>query len=324
MQTVAEASHPRRRYTALVVFLRRAGVYSALIVVLVIAAFVAPRFYSPSNLANILRQGSALGILAVGETIVMLNCGIDLSVAPVMQLVTVAVAELTGGEDTYALPVIVLCLLIGCLVGCVNALIITRRGTPPFVATLGTGVVITGVRMVWTGATPSGSMPRLLRLIGHDSTGIFPNAAIVFLGIALVMAVLLNYTTFGRRLVASGANPEAARFSGVDVNRVTLYAYVLCGFLAAVAGLVLAGYVGYADQWIGRGYDLDSIAAAVVGGTTFAGGEGGIIGTVAGVLLVVTLLNLVVLLNLPVEYQMVVKGLVLILAVAFYSIWRRS
>jgi len=317
-------SVPPRLGTSLAAFLRRAGVYTALAVVLVIAGFVAPRFYSPSNLANVLRQGSALGILAIGETVVMLNCGIDLSVAPVMQLVTVTVAELTGGEDTYALPVVLLCLVIGCLVGCVNSLIITRRGTPPFVATLGTGVVITGVRMVWTGSTPSGSMPRLLRLIGHDATGPFPNAAIAFLGLALVTSLLLNTTTFGRRLLATGANREAARSSGIDVNRITTYTYVLCGLMAAVAGLVLAGYVGYADQWIGQGYDLDSIAAAAVGGTSFAGGEGGILGTVAGVLLVITLLNLVVLLNLDIEYQMVVKGLVLILAVAVYSIWRRD
>jgi ribose/xylose/arabinose/galactoside ABC-type transport system permease subunit len=167
-------------------------------------------------------------------------------------------------------------------------------------------------------------MPRLIRVIGHDSTGPFPNAALAFLALALVTGVLLNATTFGRLLVAAGANRAAARASGVNVNRVTTYAYMLCGFLAACAGLVLAGYVGYADQWIGQGYDLDAIAAAVVGGTSFAGGEGGILGTVAGVLLVAVLLNLVVLLNLDVEIQMVVKGVVLILAVALYSVWRRK
>jgi ribose/xylose/arabinose/galactoside ABC-type transport system permease subunit len=163
-----------------------------------------------------------------------------------------------------------------------------------------------------------------MRVIGRDSTGPIPNAALIFLGLAILADILLRRTTFGRRIYSVGGNPKAAWLSGVSVNRTRMITYVACSLLAGLGGLVLAGYVGYADQWIGRGYDLDSIAAVVIGGTSFAGGRGSIWGTVAGVILVTVLLNLVLLLNMNVQWQMVVKGLVIIVAVAVYSFQRRG
>jgi ribose/xylose/arabinose/galactoside ABC-type transport system permease subunit len=135
---------------------------------------------------------------------------------------------------------------------------------------------------------------------------------------------VLRQTVFGRWVYATGGNRAATRLSGVDVDRVTLLTYVISGTLAAIAGLVLAGYVGYADQWIGRGYELTSIAAPIIGGASFAGGRGGIGGTVVGVLLMTVLLNLVLLLNLPVQYQLVLNGLVIVVAVALYSVGGRK
>lgn len=300
------------------------GIYVALVLVLVAAALLSPAFYQPANIFNILRQASALGILSIGQTIVMIGGGIDLSVAAVMQLATVGVAEIARGRDEGVLAAVVIMLALSMIVGLVNGLLVTQRRVAPFVATLFVGVVVTGARQVYTQATPSGSLPPLIRLIGRDSTGPLPNAAIIFLGLALIAAIVLRKTTFGRRLYAVGGNAEAARLAGIPVNRVRLITYVVCSLLAGVAGLVLAGYVGYADQWIGRGYDLDSIAAVVIGGTSLAGGRGGIGGTLAGVLLVTVLLNLVLLLNLNVQWQLVVKGVVIILAVALYSMRRRG
>lgn len=300
------------------------GIYVALVLVLVAAALLSPAFYQPANIFNILRQASALGILSIGQTIVMIGGGIDLSVAAVMQLATVGVAEIARGRDEGVLAAVVIMLALSMIVGLVNGLLVTQRRVAPFVATLFVGVVVTGARQVYTQATPSGSLPPLIRLIGRDSTGPLPNAAIIFLGLALIAAIVLRKTTFGRRLYAVGGNAEAARLAGIPVNRVRLITYVVCSLLAGVAGLVLAGYVGYADQWIGRGYDLDSIAAVVIGGTSLVGGRGGIGGTLAGVLLVTVLLNLVLLLNLNVQWQLVVKGVVIILAVALYSMRRRG
>jgi len=324
METAAREPAVWTRGRSLAETLEAYGIYVALVLVLLAAALLSPAFYQPANIFNILRQASALGILSVGQTIAMIGGGIDLSVAAVMQLATVGVAEIAKGRDEGVLAAVVIMLALSMIVGLANGLLVTQRRVPPFVATLFVGVVVTGARQVYTQATPSGSLPPLIRLIGRDSTGPVPNAAIIFLGLALIAAIVLRKTTFGRRLYAVGGNAEAARLAGIPVNRVRLITYVVCSLLAGVAGLVLAGYVGYADQWIGRGYDLDSIAAVVIGGTSLAGGRGGIGGTLAGVLLVTVLLNLVLLLNLNVQWQLVVKGMVIILAVALYAMRRRG
>jgi ribose transport system permease protein len=302
--------------------LDRGGIFIALVIVLVIAGVLSPVFYQPVNLFNVLRQASALGILSIGQTVVMIAGGIDLSVAATMQLATVGIAEITNQNRIGVFPAVLIVLLLSVLVGVINGWLVTRRRVPPFVATLFVGVVITGVRLVYTQATPSGVLPPLIRVIGRDSTGPIPNAALIFLGLAALADLALRRTNFGRRLYATGGNPKAAWLSGVPIDRIRMGTYILSSLLAGLGGLVLAGYVGYADQWIGRGYDLDSIAAVVIGGTSLAGGRGGIRGTVAGVLLVTVLLNLVLLLNLNVQWQLVVKGLVIIFAVGLYSLRR--
>jgi ribose/xylose/arabinose/galactoside ABC-type transport system permease subunit len=304
--------------------LETAGIYIALLVVLVMAGMLSPSFYQPANIFNVLRQASALGILSVGQTFVLLGGGIDLSVAAVMQLATVGVAELARGQNERVLIAVAVMLALSAMVGAVNGLLVTRRRVAPFVATLFVGVVVSGIRLAYTEAAPSGSLPPAIRFLGRDSTGPVPNATLIFLGLALLAALVLRKSSFGRRLYATGGNDRAARLSGVPVEKVRLMTYMLCSLLAGFAGLVLAGYIGYADQWIGRGYDLDSIAAVVIGGTSFAGGRGGIAGTVAGVLLVTVLLNLVLLLNLNVQWQLVVKGMVIIIAVALHSVRRRD
>jgi ribose/xylose/arabinose/galactoside ABC-type transport system permease subunit len=325
--TAAGVEASERRLTLLArlpELLGRYGVYLALLLTSLVAAAISPAFYRPTNIFNVLRQSSALGILSVGQTIVMIGGGLDISVAAIMQLATIAAAEITQGENTLVVPAVLVCLALGAGVGLINGVIISKRRVPPFVATLGVSLAITGARMVYTKATPSGTLPSLLRVLGQHRIGPVPVAALAFAVVAGAAAVVLNWTTFGRRLYATGGNRQAARLCGVNVDRVSILTYVVSGLLSAVAGLVLAGYVGYADQWMGRGVELDSIAAAVVGGTSFAGGQGGVAGTIAGVLLVSILLNVVLLLNLNVQYQLVVKGLVIIAAVALYSVRGRK
>jgi len=305
-------------------FLQKGGVFIGLLLVLIVAAIVSPVFYKPENIFNVLRQGSALGIVSIGQAIVILGGGFDLSVAAVMQLAVIASAELTVGREEYAIPVLLVCIAMGTVVGLVNGLIVIKRRVQPFVATLFVAVIIIGIRMAYTGGAPSGQLPSILRFFGRDSTGPVPNATLIFFLMAAVAFILLRYTVFGRRIYAMGGNREAARLSGINVDRLAILSYVVCGSLASLAGLILAGYIGYADQWIGTGYDLDSIAAAVVGGVSLAGGRGGIAGTVAGVLLITILLNIVLLLNLDAQYQYVVRGFVILLAVALYSIRGRA
>jgi ribose/xylose/arabinose/galactoside ABC-type transport system permease subunit len=294
-------------------------VYVVLVAGVVLAALVSPVFFQPKNLFNILRQASALGILAVGQTVVVIAGGIDLSVAAVMQLAGVSVAEITKGSNTYvwlALPTV---LAAGALIGFGNGLLVAKRRVQPFISTLFVGLLVTGLRLLVTRATPSGVLPPGIKALGGGSVGPVPSALIIFAAAAAVVSIVLVRTTLGRRIFAVGGNPRAAALNGISVDRITILSYVVCGLLAAVAGIVLVGYLGYADQEIGTGYDLDSIAAVAVGGAVLGGGKGRVSGTVAGVLLMAVLLNLVLLLKIRVEYQLVLRGVVILGAVAFYS-----
>lgn len=303
--------------------LQGAGSYVALLAVLLMAAIVSPSFYQPDNLFNILRQASALGVLSVAQTVVIIGGGIDLSVAATMQLSVVLLAQMTQGDNSRVVPALLLCLALGGLIGWVNGVIITKRSLPPFIVTLAMGIAVTGARLAYTKASPSGSLPPIVKSLGGGNIGMVPIATLTFVLFAVLIHLLLTRTTFGRRLYSTGSNRKAARLSGVKVDRISIWTYVVCGWLAVISGLILAGWVGYADQWIGKGMEMDSIAAVVLGGASFAGGVGDVKGTIAGVLLITILLNLVLLLNLDVQYQLVVKGAVLLLAVALYNFrWR--
>jgi ribose transport system permease protein/inositol transport system permease protein len=300
-------------------FLEKYGIYVALVVLFIIASIASPVFLRPANLINLVRQASALGIMAVGQTFVMLIGGIDLSVASLAATTNVVAATMMDGRNEMVLPVVLVTLGIAVLVGLVNGYLITKRGIPPFIMTLGMLILLQGARFVYSGGVPRGSIPDGLRFIGIGAVMGIPSPVILLAIIAGLGAVVLNRTSFGRRVYAVGGNKRATRLSGIRVDLVTIGAYVICSVLAAVSGLVLTGYIGLTDIWVARGYDLDSVAVAVVGGTALEGGRGGIGGTIAGVLILAILFNLVNLLNLNVESQLVIKGLVIIAAVALYS-----
>jgi ribose/xylose/arabinose/galactoside ABC-type transport system permease subunit len=299
--------------------LAQGGVYLALALVMVAAGLISPGFFTQDNLLNILRQAAALGIIGVGQAIVMIGGGFDLSVTAVMQLTTVMMAELSLGRDDRLWPAAVACLALGLLIGWINGWITTRRLAPSFMVTLATAVAVTGARLLYTGGTPSGLLPDGIRPLSQGEVLGIPVAVLLCFGLTAIGSIILRRTVFGRELYALGSNREAARLSGVRVQRVGTLTFVISGVLAAFAGLVLAAYVGYADPWLGGGYDLDSIAAAAIGGVSLAGGRGGLWGTLAGVLLIRMLMNFVLVVHLPVEFQYVVRGSALILAVALYS-----
>ncbi len=300
-------------------FASRYGVYVSLAVVLVAAVFLTPDLYSQQTLFVVLRQASQLGIVAIGQTLVLLVAGIDLSVGGVIVLTSVIIAQVSRGQDTMLLPAILLALLLGGLVGLFNGLLVTKRNVPPFVATLGVLVLIQGAILAYTRGIPSGQVPPSLGVV-NQAIGPLPIPVVIWIVLTLVVGFLLYLRPYGRRLYATGMNREAARLSGVRVDLIVISAYVLCSLLCVVGGVVLSGYIGYVDRYLGRGMDLDSIAAAVVGGTAFTGGRGNLLGTVAGVLIVQLLSNMTVLLGLSVQVQLVVKGLVIIGAVALYSL----
>ena len=298
--------------------LSRYGAYTALLVVGLVAAVVTPRFYTPANLINVLQAASALGIVSLGQTLVVLAAGIDLSVGSVMGLSMVVAAAMTAGSDTLVGPAIVVSLALGGVIGLVNGLLVTVRNVPSFVATLGMLVFIDGVRVAYTKGVPSGGIPPFLVTLGAGKLGLLPYSLVIWVALCALLLLVLHKTPFGQRLYATGGNPVAARLSGVLVGRVVTSCFVVSGILASTAGLLLSGFIGYVDRYIGTGFDLNSIAAVVVGGTSFAGGRGGIGGTIAGVLLITALGNIVLLAGLSQPYQLIVNGVIIVAAAALY------
>lgn len=296
-----------------------AAIWVILALLIVASALASPVFLKPRNIINLLKQASSLGVATVGQTFVILTAGIDLSVAAVIALMSVLAANLMEGQDALVLPVTLFCLGVATLIGLLNGLLVTKVRIPAFIATLGSLLLVQGVRFLYTGGAPKGSIPDALRFWGRGSVGPVPTAVIVWALIVVIAVIALRRTTFGRQIYAVGGNPVAANLSGVNVDRVVIGAYVIGSFLAGVAGLLLTGYIGLADNWLGRGYELDSIAAVVVGGTALEGGRGSVLGSVAGVFIITILFNLVLLLGLDEETQRIVKGLAIVIAVALYA-----
>lgn len=316
MTTTTRAAPARRSPTIFGVPLATFAPLSSLVVILVVAALFAPAFFGPSNLVNVARQAAVLGIVAIGQTFVLLVRGIDLSVGAVMGAAMVIAAEATGGRDDAIWFAVVLAFAIALAIGSANALLVVWRRVPPLVATLAMLILIEGARLAWTQGVPSGSLPTGMRIVGVGRVAGVPIPVLIFAAVAIVAAVVLRRTAYGRVVYATGSNPTAARLSGVRTRLVASSAFILCSLLAMLAGLLLTGYIGYVDRYLGQGFDLDSIAAAVVGGTALTGGRGSVEGTVLGVLFIAALLNVLVLLNAGVAAQLVVKGLVIVGAVA--------
>jgi ribose transport system permease protein len=288
----------------------------------VIAAIVSPEIYNRNSLFLILRQASQLGLVAIGQTLVMLVAGLDLSLTGVIVMTSIVIAEVGAGDNSRIVPAAALALGLGALVGLGNGLLVTKRNVPPFVATLGMLVLVNGALLAHTRGIPSGQVPKGLAALSMPIStpiGPLPFSFLLWILFNLVFAFILGNTVYGRRIFAVGSNREAARLSGVAVDPVLISVYVVCSLMAVVAGIVLSGYVGYVDRYLGRGFDLDSITAAVIGGTAFTGGRGSLLGTLVGVLLVQFLSSMLLFLGLDVEVQLVVKGLVVIGAVALYS-----
>ena len=205
------------------------------------------------------------------------------------------------------------------LIGLANGLLITKRKVPPLVATLVMLFLVLGVQQAYTRGVPSGFVPEALGLV-NKSWGFLSIPLLLWLILNGLFLIILRRTSYGRRIYAVGSNPEAARLNGIPVNFIKISVYVLGSGLAVISGVILTGYVGYVDRFIATGLDLDSIAAAVVGGTSFFGGKGQLMGTIAGVMIIQILSTMVVLIGLDIETQFIIKGLVILAAVSLYSL----
>jgi ribose transport system permease protein len=299
------------------------GVYLALVMLLGAAALFTPNLFEKETLAVIFRQCAQLGIIAIGQTMVMLVAGLDLSVGGVIVMTSMVVAEVSNGRDEMIPIAIFTALIIGMLIGLGNGFMITKRKVPPLVATLVMLFLVQGAQQAFTRGVPSGFVPKAMGIV-NQSWGFLSIPLLLWLGLNVVFFVILRGTSYGRRVYAAGSNPEAARLTGIPVNLIKISVYILASGLAVISGVVLTGYVGYVDRFIATGLDLDSIAAAVVGGTAFFGGRGGLIGTIAGVLIIQILSTMVVLIGLEIQTQFIIKGLVILAAVTLYGLAQKG
>lgn len=303
-----------------------------ILLLLVLGFFIAtPDFLTVDNSLNILRQYSVPAILAIGQTLVIISGGIDLSVASTAalsgSLMGVAFAH-WGWPEPLAL---LLGLAAGLGVGAFNGFVITRWGVPDFVATLGMLAAARGAALLVTRGLPvpdygqaveGRSIPGSVTLLGAESVLSIPLIALVAVACAIAGWFILSRTTLGRSGYAIGGNREAARVSGIRVGRAKLRIYMLSGLLAAIAGIMLTGRQGSANALMGEGMELQSIAAVVVGGTNLFGGDGGVGGTMIGILIIGVLANGLSILGVAEFWQRVVNGLIIIVVVALDQ-WRR-
>ncbi|MCH4547281.1 MULTISPECIES: ABC transporter permease [Rhizobium] len=293
------------------------GIFIFLVLAIAAATIASPAFISGANVSNMLMQLAPLGIVVIGQAFVILVRGLDLSVASVMATAAV-IATSFNGQNGDAPMIVAACVLMGAATGLANGLLVTKRNVSPFLATLATMIVLQGLRFAWTQGAPSGNVPPVFRALGAGTVWGIPYNLIVMLTVAAVFAVLLHRAAFGRRVYITGGNPIAARLVGISADRIIILCYVICGILAAVAGLALSGFVGVVDNFVGKGFELDSIVAAVMGGVALSGGRGSVLGALAGAAILVVLSNAVVMVGMPVQLQIIVKGVVIIVAASLY------
>jgi inositol transport system permease protein len=291
------------------------GLVIGLIVLSAALAAVKPNFLTLPNLVNLVRQISINGILAVGVTHVLLTGGVDLSLGSVVALTGVVAASFAHPGDYPVMVPVLLGVLAGAACGTANGIVITAGRVAPFIVTLGMMTAARGLALVLSEGRPVSNLSREFTAIGSAEVLGVPVPALVLFAVAALAWVFLSKTKYGRYLYAVGGNEEAARASGIHVGAVKVVAYTLSGALAGVAGVVLASRITTGQPNAGLGYELDAIAAVVIGGTSLAGGVGGIGGTILGALLMGVINNGLDLLNVSSYYQQIVKGLIIVGAV---------
>lgn len=295
--------------------LSKYGIFIAFVAICILLTIATPYFFTTKNILIILRQVSINGILAIGVTFVIIAGGIDLSLGSVLALTGVIAAGFAH-PGTYALVVpVMLGILTGVLIGAINGLTITLGKVAPFIVTLGMMTIARGLALVWSDGRPVTNLSPSFNFIGGGDLFHIPVPVLLFAVVILVAAVILKYTRIGRYIYAVGGNENAARAAGIRVNGVKLFAYIICGGLAGLAGIVLAARITTGQPNAGIAYELDAIAAVVIGGTSLMGGRGSIAGTVVGVLIIGVINNGLDLLNVTSYYQQIVKGVIIIGAV---------
>lgn len=294
----------------------RYGIFFILIALVVLMSVLSPSFLTVINIMNVVRQISFIAIVGIGVTMVIITTGIDLSSGSVIALASVVSASFAH-PNTYPLVVpVLLGLAMGVLCGAVNGSIIAKAKIPPFIVTLGMMTVARGAALLYSNGKPIGNFTNEFIFLGAGKIMGIPVPIIILLFVAIITHIMLNNTKFGRHVYAIGGNEQAAIISGVNVNKVKVLVYTYASFLAALAGIVLTARISSGQPGLGVSYELDAIAAAVIGGTSLStGGIGTVAGTITGALIIGVINNGMDLLNVSAYWQQIVKGVIIVAAV---------
>jgi ribose transport system permease protein len=309
---------------------REFGVFLALVALLVLMRFLTPYFWKADNIFNVLRGMSTIGIMAIGQTMIIITGGIDLSVGSVLAASAMVTARLMYTGVVPPWMAVAIGIGFGTVLGAINGVLITRVKVNPFITTLGMLSIARGLAYLLASGlqgTVASNIPmrdESVNFLGNGYIGPVPFPVIEMFVLVLVFSLFLRSTVLGRQIYAVGSNEQAARLSGVPVNLVKLFVYTITGALAALAGIMTAGLLETSATNAGTGSELDVIAAVVIGGASLAGGEGTIIGSIIGAAIMAVLRNAFVLLQFPIYMQTISIGVVIILAVAIDQIRRRS
>ena len=297
----------------------------ALLLLCIVLSLLSDKFFTTENGLNVLRQVAVNICIATGMTMIVLTAGIDLSVGSVLALCGAVTAGLLknglafAGADLFVgftvLGAILAGLLLGTLIGCVNGFTVTKFNVPPFVATLAMLTIARGFTMLYTKGHPISNLGKDFAFIGSGSLIGIPVPVWLAIAVVLIAVFITQKTKLGRYIYAIGGNEQAAKLSGININRVKLTVYAMAGALAALGGIIVTARLDSAQPNAGISYELDAIAAVVIGGTSLSGGKGSIWGTVMGAIIIGVLNNGLVLLNVSPFWQQVVKGAVILLAV---------
>ncbi|MCW3489988.1 ABC transporter permease [Dethiobacter alkaliphilus] len=293
----------------------KAGVLIVLLALVILMSFLSDRFLTTLNIINLVRQISFIALIALGVTCVIITTGIDLSSGSIVGLTSVVVASYAHPNEYSLVVTLFMGLSVGIAAGLINGFLVAKVGLPPFIATLGMFTSARGLAMLYSGGRPvSGIKPEFVFLGAGQVFGI-PVPIIILIVVAVAMHIMLNKTRFGRYIYAIGGNEQAAIISGVSVSKVKIAVYALAGFLASLAGVILTARISSGQPGLGVGFELDAIAAAVIGGTSLTGGLGSVMGTLSGALVIGVINNGMDLLGVSMYWQQITRGMIIVLAV---------
>ena len=297
--------------------LKKYGLMISFIVLSIVISFVTPNFLTSRNIMNMLRQSSIIGIIAIGTTFVILTGEIDISVGSVLALTG---AMTLGLQTVMPWPfAVIIALLVGTGIGLINGLLVSKIKIVGIITSLGSMTIARGLTYLYTGGYPVLGSQESFKFIGSGYIGSLPFPVILFVLLVIFWQFILSRTPTGRYICAVGGNKEATRLSGISVDRYHAMAFVIGGFMASVAGVVFASRLNSVTPLAGQNYEMDAIAATVIGGTSVTGGEGSIVGTMVGVLILTVINNMFNLLGIQVHVQYLVKGMIILIVVGIDS-----